>query len=79
MKSILAMKECQTFLSNHIIFLIQNSHLPVILVATDTYTTASDLRNTMFKLTPDDAERIEWALCLMAEYVDIDGLLESLN
>ncbi len=58
---------------------IAESHLPTILVPQDTYTVASGLKQKVFKITPDDRERIEWALCLAAEYVDVDAMIKALD
>ena len=57
---------------------IGESHLPVISVERDTYTVASAFHNTVFKITPDDRERIGWALCLVAEHVDVGGIIDAL-
>jgi len=59
--------------------LIRESHLPVVLVEADTYTIASDLKQKIFKITPDDKERIDFAVRLVAEYVDVDGILNALK
>jgi BioD-like phosphotransacetylase family protein len=57
---------------------IRDGHLPVILVEEDTYTIASRLRNTVFKITPNDEERMQWAVCLVGAFVEIDALHELL-
>ena len=59
--------------------LIKDSHLSVLLVEEDTYSVASKLRQTTFKMTPEDKERFNWAVCVIAEYVDIDGILKALE
>jgi len=59
--------------------LITDAQVPVITVAEDTYTTASKLRQTVFKITPDDHERIERAIRLVAEFVDIDRIVKALG
>jgi BioD-like phosphotransacetylase family protein len=58
---------------------LKNFHLPVICVKEDTFATANKIINTVFKITPDDRERIEWAVCLAAEYLDVDGILSCLE
>ena len=62
-----------------ILSLMANSGLPALLCQEDTYTTATKLRQTIFKITPDDHERIEAAKCLVTEYVDVDGLVAGLQ
>ncbi len=65
--------------SDEVISLLAQSKLPALLCSEDTYTLASRLRDTVFKLTPDDKDRIEAAMCLITEYVDIDAILERLH
>ncbi|HDZ19721.1 hypothetical protein LCGC14_0015660 [marine sediment metagenome] len=52
--------------------------VPVILVPDDTYTAASTFHAATFKIDPNDKQKIEWAICLVAEYIDVDGILEQL-
>ncbi len=52
--------------------------LPAILVKEDTYRAASKFHETTFKITPDDHEKINAAICLVAEYLDVDGILAGL-
>ena len=59
--------------------LIEGSHIPTVLYKEDTYTIASKLRGAVFKITPDDKDRISAALCLVSEYVDVEAILESLR
>lgn len=57
---------------------IQESDLPAILVKEDTYVVASKLRETIYKITPDDRERIEVAKAVVGQYVDVDAIIEGL-
>ncbi len=59
--------------------LLANSGLPTILCQEDTYTVAAKLKETVFKIAPDDRERIQAAMCFVNEYVDIDGILKALQ
>ena len=59
--------------------LVNDSGVPVILVKNDTYSVASKFRETVFKITPDDSAKIEAAICLASEYVDIDGIISALS
>jgi len=59
--------------------LLAKSGLPAILCQDDTYTLAARLKQTIFKLTPDDHDRIGAAICLINEYVDVEGILEGLK
>ena len=53
--------------------------VPVIVVKEDTYRAASRFHDTTFKITPDDSDKIKAAICLVAEYLDVDGILEGLT
>ena len=59
--------------------LISECGLPVVLSREDTYTLAATLRDLVFKITPDDKDRIEAAMCVVNEYVDVDKILETLR
>lgn len=59
--------------------LINESHLPVVLVKEDTYTIASRFRETVFKIRPEDERKISAAICLVAEYVDVEAIIEGLQ
>jgi BioD-like phosphotransacetylase family protein len=57
---------------------LKGFHLPCMLVPGDTYTVASELARRVYKITPDDQDRIDWAVRLASQYVDIDGLVKAL-
>jgi BioD-like phosphotransacetylase family protein len=59
--------------------LLVESGLPTIHCSDDTYSLSAKLRETVFKLTPDDKERIQIAMGLVNKYVDVDGILEGLK
>ena len=62
-----------------ILRMIEAAHVPTILVDGDTYSTASKFHATAFKIAVDDSEKIQWAMCLAEEYIDVDGLIEQLQ
>ena len=62
-----------------ILHMIEASKVPAIMVERDTYTIASKFHATDFKIAPGDREKVEWAVCLAEEYIDIDGLLDQLQ
>jgi BioD-like phosphotransacetylase family protein len=57
---------------------IKESHLPCMLVDGDTYSVATELRNRVYKITPDDRVRIDWAVRLVSQHVDIDRIIAAL-
>jgi len=57
----------------------KESHLPVILVEPDTHAVASKINTTIFKITPEDQERIDWAVSIVAEHVDVDAIINALK
>jgi hypothetical protein len=59
--------------------LLASSGVPALLCRDDTYSLAARLREMVFKITPEDQDRIGAAMCLVNEYVDIDGILASLS
>jgi len=59
--------------------LLVESGLPTIQCNEDTYTLAARLRETVFKLTPQDKDRIRIAKELIAKYVDVEAILEDLR
>jgi len=59
--------------------LMAASGLPALLCPDDTCTIATKLRQMVFKITPDDHERIEAAKCLVTDYIDVDGLVAGLQ
>ena len=59
--------------------LIRSFHLPVIAVKGDTYSTASQIVDTVFKIPPTDRQRIDCAIGLLAKYVEVDAILEALK
>ena len=54
------------------------SGLPTVLCSDDTYSLAAKLRETVFKITPDDPDRIETAKRLINECVAVDDILAAL-
>ncbi len=64
--------------SDKIMTIIKECHLPTILVQEDTYTAANTLHTTVFKLMPDDKERIDWTASLVGDNVDVDGIAKAL-
>ena len=59
--------------------LLVESGLPSIQCSEDTYTVAAKLQETVFKITPEDKERIQIAMDLVNQYVDVQGILDSLQ
>lgn len=55
------------------------SGLPTILCSEDTYSLAAKLREKVFKITPDDLERIDAAKHLIEEYAAVDEILAALE
>ena len=58
---------------------IASAKLPVFLAGGDTYSVASKIKETIFKIPPEDDERIQWAINLACEYVDVDAIIEQLE
>jgi BioD-like phosphotransacetylase family protein len=58
---------------------IRDSHLPCMLMDGDTYSVATELRNRIYKITPDDKERIDWAVRLMSDHIDMERIITALQ
>ncbi|MFB3892358.1 MAG: phosphotransacetylase family protein [Phycisphaerae bacterium] len=65
--------------SANVINLMSHSGLPVMLCREDTYTLATRMGELVFKIKPNDKDRLETAMCLVSEYVDVNGILEGLK
>ncbi len=65
--------------SGKVMSLLAGAKLPAMFCREDTYTLAAKLSDTVFKLSLDDNERIEAAICLINEYVDVDGIIAALE
>lgn len=59
--------------------LIAASGVPVVLAKEDTYTVVNKYHETVFKIRPGDSTRIEAAVNVVNKYVDVDGILRSLE
>ncbi len=59
--------------------LINDSGLPTILTDGDTYSVGSQYFETVFKITPENDNKIQAAVDLMEQYVDIEAILASLD
>ncbi len=59
--------------------LISECGLPVLMCREDTYSLAARMQEVVFKITPEDKDRIEAAMCVVNEYVDVDAILEALK
>jgi phosphate acetyltransferase len=58
---------------------LRNFHLPTMFMPGDTYSVATALRNKVYKITPDDQERIGWAVRLVSQHIDIDRIIQALQ
>lgn len=57
-----------------ILELIQRSKVPVMSCTKDTYTVASQIHDLLVKISPEEKEKIEHAIRLVREHVDMEGL-----
>lgn len=58
--------------------LLAEAGLSVMLCREDTHEIATRLQETVFKIAPDDRDRIGAAVCLVNEYVNVDAIIEAL-
>jgi len=58
---------------------IEAINVPVVLCNEDTYTVASVYGDTVFKIRPEDTERIEAAYRVVSENVDVEAIISRLG
>lgn len=54
--------------------LLKRTNIPLILVTEDSFAIATDINHMIFKLRPDDSEKITKIEALIEKYIDIDHL-----
>jgi len=67
---------CNELPHKNVLRLVRKAELPVILVPTDTYTTAQMINDAVFKIRPGENEKIFETERLIARYVNVDRILE---
>ncbi len=60
-----------------ILELIHRSRVPVITCSKDTYTVASQIHDLMAKISPFESAKIEQAIQLVSEYVDVQSICDG--
>ena len=65
--------------SKRLIDVIEKANIPLIVVDKDSYSTASDISNMIFKLRAEDSEKIPEAEALIEKYVDIGRVFNLIN
>jgi len=61
-----------------IVSLLRVSGVPVLLCQGDTYSVASRLRDLVFKIRPEDTDKVEAAQTLIRRHIDVKELLDAL-
>ncbi len=64
----------QTMPHPAIMELIHRSRVPVMTCSKDTYTVASQIHDLLVKISPEEKEKIEHAINLVNQYVDLESL-----
>ncbi len=65
--------------SEKVMSLLVDSGLPAILCTEDTFTLAARFKEMVWKIKGDDKDRIGAAICLINEFVDVDGIIDALH
>jgi len=63
---------------NKILKLIKQTHIPMMVVKEDSFTIATKINNMIIKVKSQESEKIEKAQDLVASYVDIDMICNSI-
>ena len=58
--------------------LVERSGIPVLMSKDDTYKVTSDIHDLVVKIKPKDAAKVETAIKMVEEYVDIDLLIKKI-
>ena len=58
--------------------LVKKASFPVIVVASDTYTTTSRIHDLVVKVRPQDRDKISMLNELVREYVDVEGIYNAI-
>jgi BioD-like phosphotransacetylase family protein len=70
---------CGIYPDRSVLRLAQQVHIPLIVVAEDTYTVASKIHSSVFKIRPEDTAKVMEATRLANRYVDVNRLLELIK
>jgi BioD-like phosphotransacetylase family protein len=57
---------------------LEAASLPVVLCEPDTYTVVKQLQDLVFKIRPEDADKIEAAEKLVHQYMDVQALVKAI-
>ncbi|MBI2924010.1 MAG: AAA family ATPase [Planctomycetes bacterium] len=63
----------------NILEIIRRTTVPVMVVKSDSYTTASRVQNLVVKISPWDAQKINYIVDLVGKYVNVDEILKRLE
>lgn len=58
--------------------LVRKAGIPLILTQGDTYSVAAKIHDMIIKIKPHDKQKIETAIKLVEEYVDVDRIMEEI-
>ena len=62
-----------------IVKLVQQTHIPVISVDRDTYSTAEKITKLIIKIRPEDEEKINIVKEMIKKYVNVDLLINKIH
>jgi hypothetical protein len=58
--------------------LLQKANIPILLAKTDTYSAASCIYDLTVKIRPKDTDKINTAIKLIKDYVDLEGIIKGI-
>jgi len=70
---------CGIFPDRSVLRLVQQVEMPLIVVSEDTYTTASKIHSSVFKIRPEDTAKVTETTRLVNRYVDIERILQKIR
>lgn len=70
---------CGVYPDRSVLRLAQQVDMPLVLVGDDTYSTASKINSSVFKIRPEDTAKVMEATRLVNRYVDVGRILELIK
>ncbi len=70
---------CGIFPDRSVLRLAQQVDMPLIVVNEDTYTTASKIHSSVFKIQPEDTAKVTETTRLINRYVEVDRILQLIG
>ena len=58
---------------------LEKAGIPVLLSKSHTYKTAEAIHDIIVKIKPEDTQKVKWAIELVENYVDVEGIVDAIS